>query len=347
MRKSEEIIRILRKELQEGRWKEESRFPSEEQLMQRFHVSRITMNKITEQLVQEKYIKRGKGGAGATVLNTRPFPIGQIACFGDLLHPYYSRIIHSVFQRATILGYGVNFFAPEADMINYYLEKVRKSDYIGLLVCRGIGPIPEDYPMPVVYLDSAFPQQNAFRCSVACNNYQASFRMAETAVQRGHREILVFSSVIPIEENRMKRINGFRDSLIKSGISDVEERICIAYPRDFSAVARMFRRKYAQFPETTIVLTDSDDIALHLLRHLWEKNLLGKITVTGFGNIISSNSIVPIATVEQYPEEIGASGVDELLYNAAHPESPHVGEILLEADLLHTELIPDLSSLKT
>ena len=62
MRKSEEIIRILRKELQEGRWKEESRFPSEEQLMQRFHVSRITMNKITEQLVQEKYIKRGKGG---------------------------------------------------------------------------------------------------------------------------------------------------------------------------------------------------------------------------------------------------------------------------------------------
>ena len=57
--------------------------------------------------------------------------------------------------------------------------------------------------------------------------------------------------------------------------------------------------------------------------------------------------IVPIATVEQYPEEIGASGVDELLYNAAHPESPHVGEILIEADLLHTELIPDLSFLKT
>lgn len=48
MRKSEEILDILRRELHSGRWKENSRFPSEEQLMSRFHISRITMNKITE-----------------------------------------------------------------------------------------------------------------------------------------------------------------------------------------------------------------------------------------------------------------------------------------------------------
>ena len=41
----------------------------------------------------------------------------------------------------------------------------------------------------------------------------------------------------------------------------------------------------------------------------------------------------------QHPEEIGATGVSELLYNISHPDAPHCSEILIEPELVNLELI--------
>ena len=51
--------------------------------------------------------------------------------------------------------------------------------------------------------------------------------------------------------------------------------------------------------------------------------------------------------VEQHPEETGAIAVDKLIYNIMHPDSPHTGNVIIEAELVHTDLIPDISNRKT
>ena len=341
MRKSEEILAVLREELQSGRWKENSRFPSEEQLMSRFNVSRITMNKITEQLAQEKYIQRGRGGSGATVLNTDPFPRGQIACFCGILHPYYCKMANGIVQHATNAKYGVNFLAPEPDFINYYLDKVARSNYVGVLVSCGFGLVLQDYPLPVIYIDS-LPCDSCSRCYISCSNYQSAADMAEVGIQRGHRDILVFSSFSHYEYSRVERLNGFIDTMKKHKISDISKR-AVNISGNYLLLSRLFQRALRQFPETTLVLTDSDDIAFTLVDTIKTMGLEGKITVTGFGNMSWISPLLKIPTVEQHPEEIGAAAVDELLYSLEHPEAPHTNGITIEAELVHTDLIPDIS----
>ena len=347
MRKSEEILDILRRELHSGRWKENSRFPSEEQLMSRFHVSRITMNKITEQLVQEKYIVRGRGGSGAKVLNTEPFPKGQIACFCGLLHPYYSKMANGVLQHAMGLQYSVNFFSPGAELISYYLDKVAKSNYIGVLATVGVGMIPSSYPLPVVYMDSILPSEENSRCCVTCSNYRSAADMAETVISCGHKNILIFSSISPNEFSRRERLNGFVDTLKKHKIPDISRRIISIMPGNYLNFSRIFQRAYKQFPETTLILTDSDDIAFNIVEDIRAMGIEDKITVTGFGNLSWITPLLKIPTVEQHPEETGAIAVDKLIYNILHPDSPHTGNVIIDAELVNTDLIPDISNRKT
>lgn len=338
MRKSEEILNVLRKELQSGHWQENSRFPSEEQLMRRFHVSRITMNKITEQLVQEKYIQRGRGGSGAKVLNTEPFPLGQIACFTGIQHPHYTKIVTSATLHAMGLKYGVNYFPPALDLINYYLDKIARSNYVGILAVGGVGWIPPDYPLPIVYMDTLMSGSSS-ECHIACSNYQAASDMAETAVQRGHRNILVFTNA----SSHKDRLNGFVDTLKKHKIPDLAKRTVNLMSGSHTLLARSFQRLYRQFQDTTLILTDSDDIAFSLMNDMKAMGLEGKITVTGFGNFSWIAPQLKIPSVEQHPEEIGAVAVDELLYNIQNPDAPHTGEIIIDAELVHTDLIPDLT----
>ena len=114
-------------------------------------------------------------------------------------------------------------------------------------------------------------------------------------------------------------------------------------PGNYLNFSRIFQRAYKQFPETTLILTDSDDIAFNIVEDIRAMGIEDKITVTGFGNLSWITPLLKIPTVEQHPEETGAIAVDKLIYNILHPDSPHTGNVIIEAELVHTDLIPDIS----
>ena len=167
--------------------------------------------------------------------------------------------------------------------------------------------------------------------------------MAEMVIRKGHRNILIFSSISPHEHSRRERLNGFVDTLKKNKIQDVQKRIVNIMPGNYLSISRIFHRAYRQHPETTMILTDSDDIAFNLVNELRSINAEKNVTVTGFGNLSWISPLLKIPSVEQHPEEIGAAAVDELVYNLQHPDSPHTGDNIIEAELVNTELIPDIS----
>lgn len=333
MRKVDEILLQLREELRCGHYREGSRFPSEQKLMKRFNTTRITINKVTEQLSAEGFLKRGPQGSGTRVETSSPFPSAHLAYLGPIVHPYYARMLSSIQKNAFLKNCAVSVFCPDPDLFDYCLKKIMNGKFAGLLV-SGVGCLPEgEYPIPVVYLDNSLPaEREASESSVTCDNYQGAFAMAEAVLVRGHRGILIATNYKPTEYSRAERIRGFRDALLKYGITSPDARMI----HNFQLHVKSLEQKIKLFPDTTAVLCDSDDLAGEL-REEWENAFPGKkILFTGFGNLRR------IPTVDQHQEEIGAIAVDMLMDKLGTSSSMPHGTVRIKTDLVNTELIPIL-----
>ncbi len=344
MGKAEDILSVLRGELRSGKYSADDRFPSEYSLMSRFDASRVTINKVTSQLVSEGFIKRGARGAGTKVLHTSPFPVGHIAYIGPVAHAYCGRLMNGIQQVAFLKNYAVSFFCPDKELYAY-LEKIRNSQFDGVLAST-IGKIPQPFPFPVVYLDDAYPVDGIIKSSVTCTNYIGAYKMAEEVIARGHREIVVCANDFGSSVSRMDRVRGFRDAMLQHNIPDTDKRIFHEEPLVAQSGTASVRSILRKFPDTTVIMTDSDDIAYVFYYALQDMKLPQQITVTGYGNIMHRHNFSRIASVEQHPEDIGAQGVTELI--RCLEDKNYVAEkvIEIETSLVHLEKIPYIKQQK-
>ncbi|MBQ6471669.1 MAG: GntR family transcriptional regulator, partial [Victivallales bacterium] len=172
-RKTEAIYSVLKQELQGGAYRPGSCFASEPSLMRRFGVSRITINKITELLVSEGFLVRGRKGSGTHVANSLPFPAGHIALILPYQNPYYDFLGKEIQRAAMEHGYCVTILYPYFFGESRCLDMILRGRFIGLISC-GIGMLPADFPFPVVYLDQGTPNDGVPRCSVTSDDYHAA-----------------------------------------------------------------------------------------------------------------------------------------------------------------------------
>lgn len=336
--KAKEITNILRHELETGKYEIGKKFPSEHALMSRFKVARGTINKITTMLVSEGYLKRGVQGSGTMVCKNSRFPVGRIAYVGPLTHLYYMRMVYGIQIAALENDYILDIVQPSSSMIPRYIEKLEDAGVDGLLIC-GIFPPPVDYKLPIVALDSGLPDAK-YGCTVNCDNYKAAFEMAQHVIEKGHREIVIISDMAEVEFTRRKRIDGFTEAMRRAGIKEVENRIFNPHGLVDTNIYLTLKMIFQKYPATTVILTDADDLAYRVKNMLEkEKMFPGGTVITGFGNIHKHNSTV--ATIEQYPQQIGYTGCQELLKAVREGCRPS-GSIELPAMLVKTELIPEI-----
>ncbi|MBQ9337264.1 MAG: substrate-binding domain-containing protein [Lentisphaeria bacterium] len=339
MNKTEEILQILRNELQRGVYAQGALFASEPKLVKRFSVSRITINKITEQLVREGYLQRGSKGSGTRVLNTAPYPLGSIAYLGPYQNPYYDLLQFEIQKNAMERGYAVNAFYQGSYSINQCLEMIARNRYLGLICC-GIGMVPENFPLPVVYVDQPVPDDSIPRCSVCINDYETAFAVIDDICRKGHREIAVLSNYSYIEYNRQRRQRGFLDAMVKNGIPHPENRI-FSDPVNNVFEAKMFWKKLlTAYPETTVLVTDSNMPAWRLHAANLEHKKPNKVIITGFSSSPMQDKLYHFPSVDQHPDQLASCAITELLYNAEHPDKPHLDETIVPASLVNFDRIP-------
>jgi|GEM_PF-1920912 len=338
MSKTESILQTLKNELRCGRYPQGGLFASEPKLVKRFGVSRITINKITEQLVREGYLQRGGKGAGTRIINTAPFPLGVIAYLGPQ-NPYYDLLQHEIEKNAMERGYAVNAFYQGRYSINQCLEMIARNRYLGLICC-GIGMVPENFPLPVVYVDQSVPNDNIPRCSICINDYETAFAVIDEICRKGHREIAVLSNYSYIEYNRQRRQCGFLDSMVKNRIPNPENRI-FSDPVNNVFEAKMFWKKLlTAFPKTTVLVTDSNMPAWRLHAANLEHKKPNKVIITGFSSSPLQDRLYHFPSVDQHPDQLAACAITELLYNAEHPDKPHLNETIVPASLINFDRIP-------
>ncbi len=338
MNKIDELTERLRKELADSDCRIGDHFPSEYELTERYHVSRLTANKAMSILAAEGLLERKGRGAGTVVRRKRVFPAGFFAAFTNLRHLYTSQILEGISQCALRFDYCVVPFTPSADKLVECLNKLASSECKGVFV-MDYGALPSDFPKPAVYLDLMPPDDSNMRYhSVVCDNYGAAFSMMKSVIASGRKEIAVLT--MPAKHRALRRA-GFADALKDSGFSSPDERLFLLTDKTGYDVENAFLRMRARWPKLDFIVTDSDDLVFELMKlfRALHIEMPSGIGLSGFGNIHGISDLYNIPTVDQHPWHMGEAAVHVMMDLLKNGEPGKAVQIKIPTELVN-RLLP-------
>lgn len=229
--KYERLKQTIKNNIQDGIWKPGEKLPAENVLCDHFGVSKITVKKAKDELIDEGVLETmpGRKGVFVRVLH-RISPTGlvgvaiddiQMLPFADILkgiedklwehklHLTLSNVyadtakveayFQSILQNDTVVGV---IFAPV--IVDNYLEQNRR-----------ILDLFRQRQVPYVFVDRYLPKWTA--SSVTSNNYEASKALTTLLLRQGHTRILALAGVACSSMN--ERVQGYLDAFEAAGIA--------------------------------------------------------------------------------------------------------------------------------
>ncbi len=348
MEKYKEILSVLTKQLESGKYRVGERFPSEWQLVERFKVGRATINKAVDKLVADGWLERGVRGSGTRVKSVHQLIRGRILYLGNLAHPTYVAAVRGMTSRAFFRGY---FTAcaepPDFELDSFLSTAVAMQEYSGIVACC-YGVIGKRYPgLPVVYLDQPgiSLKEYAELHHVISDNEEACYKMMKVVETRGYRCPVIYTDNNCRLNERFSRVLGFRKALEEMKLNDLDRRIFVGSQNDQytkAGAAMQLQNILRVFPETDAIVAVSDDLAVMMRQALRDAGPeQERILVTGFGNEKLVSNAFQLPSVEQYPEQMGIAAADLLLdlVEGIVPDTVPCHRIV-KTDLVNLEYIP-------
>ena len=308
MDKIDALLETLRGEFRQGLYSPGTRFPSQYELSLRFGVNPKTANKAVSLLVAEGLLERQRRGQGTRV---RPFRQSYrrspVVYLGPLNSEYPVRALDGIQSRARREDLFVVYCSPPPEELPETLERFEASGVLGIIT-NGYGRIRVEH-LPVVYFDP--PCEIPESHFVTGDNLQGGRDIAAAFLDRGHRDIVALFA----ESTSRERERGVLEALREAGIPDAESRVYRALDYSVYETGRFLARVKREFPDHTAVIAGTDGLALNVHRLLPEisPEKVGRIGLSGFGNLSAVNSLIPMATVDQHPFQMGVAAVEMLL----------------------------------
>ncbi|MBQ6599325.1 MAG: GntR family transcriptional regulator, partial [Lentisphaeria bacterium] len=296
MVKIDPMLAELRTELAAGKYSADAHFPSEYELAERFGVNKKTANKAVSLLVTEGWLFRGRRGQGTLVSPQKPFPRGQLCCLYVLNNQYQAAFLQGAQASAMEHDYLLNYCSPAPSDLPDFLKRLENSPVRGILT-GAYGDL--NTKLPVVYVDRIPKAASDVFYSVTCNNYQGGYEMMKQLLERGHRNIVVFFN----RKLMPDRLTGFYDAMKVAGITNAEKRTCFWLDDSQYEAQKNIRQVLKKYPGLTAIACGSDPqmfLAADALDRQgidWRK----RIALTGFGNLLGRDPVLPVASVDQHP----------------------------------------------
>ncbi len=338
MDKYKEILAVLTKELEAGKYPVGTHFPSEYDLGNRFDVSRLTANKAVRMLVADGWLERGVRGAGTIVRQSQKFPKGMILYVGGLVQSTPNLSLDGLYSRAFQRGYYVTVAAPTDTTLNSFLATAVASGLFAGIVTADYFWFDDQCPgLPVVYLGNYYTSGNHIaRHLVISDNEEISHRMVQELAAHGYRCPVVFADYPYQLTERIYRVEGMQRAMQELGFTDWQKRLFVGTDRATftkADAAAQLRKILGVFPETDVIICVSDHLALRMYEALHEANIPSpeRILLTGFGNYEFVSGIYHFPSVEQHLYHIGVAGADMLL---------DIVEGKTSADETHRQIVP-------
>jgi len=307
MGKQEEITTWLKSEIDCGNMTTGDRVPSEYDLAERFGVNKTTANKAVATLVSEGFLERGRRGTGTFVRQRNPFR-GQIMLVISIDHPFYTMIVHGAQRAAMNRGYLSTLASPAPDELNEFISRLSPNVAQGILTAT-YGRLPEPAGVPVIYIDREFSSDVRPRFLINCDSHNGIRMVVREFLKLGHRDLVMLGTYL-----LRNRIAGFVDELSVAGIAEPEQRIFMTTSGS-QVTSRLLDDILCRYPGVTGIVTASDDIAFSLFSAMRKRGLdmPGRISISGFGNVLPICNLLDLTSVEQHPLELGAFAANRLI----------------------------------
>lgn len=344
------ILDGLRERILSGECAQGSRLPSENDLVRRFGVSRMTVVKAIKELQQEGFVER-KVGSG-TYVKARAVEGGRI--FGllipelgqtEIFEPICQGMSQSPLTGRHSLLWGNSFGGtrPKEQIAEELCEQYIKQKVSGVFfapleltpamdeVNRRITSALDRANIPVILLDRCFlpyPSRSKYDL-VGIDNRRTGYSSVEHLVRAGARRVAFLGKRLSADTVDA-RIAGYREALLAHGLLQNEDLVFRCDPSEENQIRSVLDQK----PDA--ILCANDLTAAILMQTLIKLgvDIPNEIRVMGIDDVKYANLLpIPLTTQHQPCLEIGRVAMLTMLERVETPDLP-VRDISLSCSLV-------------
>jgi LacI family transcriptional regulator len=268
----------------------------------------------------------------------------------DISNPFFAHVTRMIQKNAYEFGYSMIVCNTDEDIETeieqiYLLRGKGVDGYIIMPVGVENDHIIElmEFDKPLVLLDRCFDGLETN--SVVVDNYSGSYQATHYLIQQGHKRIAIIQGLINTSTNS-DRVKGYKDALIKNGIS-IDKKLIVG--NDFRKDNGYIETKLllASPEPPTAIFTMSDLITLGALEAIKESDF----TIPDDLSILSYDDIdfapffkSPLTAVRQPKESMGKVAVKLLIEDIKLKGKSTKQKIILKPELVIRESVKNLTS---
>lgn len=315
-----------------------NRIYSISEIMEKFHVSKVTAVRALAELESEGFVRREHGRGtfvskqDASVLQMRTSQ--RVALLvPDMANPFNVEVVGSVEKHLREAGVIVELSCTGylADTERELFQRITAGQHVaGMVLISGgvtqMGATTSGPDIPLVVIDHC-PDDLIDRCIfINCDNFRGGYEAAVHLAEKGHREIGYVDWVFTARA----RLQGFTQGL-------VEHRIALPEHRIFPVGAhKQLGHDFIEFvrrEKLTAVFAVNDMLAMQAMQVLRANKFAipGDISLMGYDDVLAARYLeIPLTSVEQHEEQIGRKAAECILQRMdAHQTNLRAREILI------------------
>tara|TARA_R110002095_G_scaffold184553_5_gene161750 strand:+ start:231 stop:1370 length:1140 start_codon:yes stop_codon:yes gene_type:complete len=340
--KHQQVLNSLLQDLGSGRFKEGEKLPTEMELAQCFAVSRPTVTKAVQELVQLGLVFR-KAGAGTFVEKTKS---NQRRIFGlivpelgdsEIFDPVCNQITNLIQKQGHFVQWaGTNSKPFHRETIEHVFAACKQlidAEVAGVFFAPFVTPGEALNPnqkivngfrkagIPVVLLDrdiEMFPHRSDFDL-VGVDHLRAQARIARLLIDTGHRRI-AFWLWDNVANTIQLRIAGAQHVFLESGIPFEQKLIQTCDPNNMQQVSTLIQKL-----NPDAIMCANDIFAAKLMKTLdmISVKVPEDLSVTGYDDVQYATLFrVPLSTLSQPCDKIGEIAVRLMNDRIKKPDLP-------------------------
>ena len=350
--KYRDLLNVIRQEIFSGKFDHAGKFPSEEQLIRRFGVSRNTVRNALEELKRTGVLET-RNGSGTYLSAAASRPVGTLGMIvpGMAMTEIFQQICGTFIRAARDAGYTTLCGeASSADPAIRTVQALRAAHDCAERRVAGVVFEPIELTentavtttevlsilrkarIPIVLIDRDVvvpPLRSSFDL-VGIDNVRGGYRLAEHLIGAGARRIHVLCRPNSAPTCR-KRAQGVNLAMLDHGIPVARNNFHEIDPSDATAVKTLLRRCR---PDAIMCCNDATAADLLITLRTLGVRVPEDISVTGVDGLRCASIVTPtLTTIRQPCDSIARTALKMLLERIATPSLPP-REILLDAELV-------------
>ena len=320
-----EIYNSIKSNIENGTLAPNEKLPTESELEEHFHVSRITVVKALNLLESNGYIER-KQGSGSFIQEIRNNHLDMIT----LIMPYkvtgremeYIESIESTLKKN---GYILNISISNGD---YKKEMIILESILSRIKGVIIYPNRSDenieffYSLfnrniPVVYIDK-YPLN--IPCShVISDNYDGGYKIGTYMIEKGYAEFYVIMHDLLMFSTEMERYKGFIKAMWENKVDTEDVETVFVKPNieddRIDAIVADITKKAKSTANPIGIFICNDNLAHRIIKSfsLSKDKNCDNIIFAGFDDLEIESSFAPDITIKQFYYEIGKHASELLI----------------------------------